>query len=95
MTFNPTEAVPRRLLGIPVRLTDQILTNRGGGSDETTIYLGAFRRGMIFGDRFQMTLGVNPFTSWSTAQIDVRVIERVGILVGIPSSFVKITGVQV
>jgi HK97 family phage major capsid protein len=91
---QPTAGVPRSLLGIPVRLTDQISVTRGAGSD-TTVYVGAFARGMIIGDRLRMTLGFNPFTAWSTAQIDVRVIERVGILVAIPKAFTKITGVTV
>jgi HK97 family phage major capsid protein len=82
------------LLGRPVKLTDQISVTRGSGND-TTAYVGDFARGMLFGDRMRMELGINPFVDWGTAQISVRVIERVGILVGIPRAFVKLTGITV
>ena len=77
-----------------MRLSDQISVTRGAGSDTTT-YLGAFNRGMIFGDRRRLSIDVNPYSKFQTAQVDVRVLERVGILVGIPKCFVKVTGVTV
>jgi HK97 family phage major capsid protein len=90
----PTGDIPMSLLGRPVKLTDQISVTRGSGND-TTAYVGDFARGMLFGDRMRMELGINPFVDWGTAQISVRVIERVGILVGIPRAFVKLTGITV
>ena len=78
-----------------MRLSDQILTNRGVGTDETTAYVGAFGRGMIFGDRMGITMAINDAVDFATAQINVRVMERVAILVAIPSAFVKVTAIIV
>jgi len=94
VTPLPTGATPFSLHGIPVRLTDQISVTRGAGSD-TTAYLGAFDRGMIFGDRRRLSMDLNPYSKFQTAQVDVRVLERVGILVGIPKAFTKLTGITV
>lgn len=91
---SPSQGTPATLLGRPIRLSDQIATNRGAGSD-TVIYVGNFGTGMLFGDRMMMTIAANPFLNWSTAQISVRVLERVAITVGIPTYFAKVSGVTV
>jgi HK97 family phage major capsid protein len=90
----PVGAPPLSLLGRPVRLTDQVLTNRGAGND-THVYLGDYQRGMLFGDRRRMQMDLNPFSKFGTAQIDGRILERVGILVMIPRAFVKVTNITV
>ena len=92
---DPMTAQPRSLHGVPVKLSDQILTNRGGGSDETTVYMGSFRRGMVIGDRQRLELKIDPYTLMDTAQLRVRVLERVAILVAVPEAFVKLTAIQV
>ncbi len=94
VTPLPVQGTPYSLHGIPVRLTDQISVARGAGSD-TTAYLGAFNRGMIIGDRRRLSIDTNPYSKFQTAQVDVRVLERVGILVGIPKCFTKVTGITV
>jgi HK97 family phage major capsid protein len=94
VTPLPVLATPFSLHGIPVRLTDQISTTRGAGSD-TTAYLGAFNRGMIIGDRRRLALDINPYSKFQTAQVDLRVLERVAITVAIPKAFTKLTGITV
>lgn len=92
----PTAGTPLSLLGKPVRLSNQISITRGAGND-TTIYLGDFRRGMLFGDRMSVNFAVNPYDSagFKAAQVVMRVMARTGILVSVPAAFVKITGVTV
>jgi len=92
----PTEAAPLSLFGKRVHLSDQISVTRGAGSD-TTGYVGAWRRGMIFGDRKQLNFQVNPFgeTDFKSAQVSLRAIERVGIAVAIPEAFTKMTAITV
>jgi HK97 family phage major capsid protein len=91
---QPWQGTPMTLHGIPVRLTDQVATNRGAGSD-TTAYIGAFGRGMIIGDRRRLSLDVNPYSKFQAAQVDIRVLERVAITVAIPKAFTKLTGITV
>jgi HK97 family phage major capsid protein len=90
----PLGAPELSLLGKPVRLTDQILTNRGAGND-THVYVGDFQRGLIIGDRLLQTLQLNPYSKFGTGQIDGRILERVGIVVGIGKAFVKVTNITV
>lgn len=91
--IGETEMGPT-LLGRPVRFSNQISDARGTGTDETTAYLGAFGRGMIFGDRMLAAILVDPYSLADTGQIRIRVMRRVGISVAIPSLFTKVTGIQ-
>lgn len=84
-----------RLMGpYPVWTSDQIAVNRGGGTNETTIYFGPFGNfHMIFGDLLGMEFATTDARHFETFQIDVRALKRLAILVGVPSAFTKITAV--
>jgi hypothetical protein len=82
------------LLGYPVFLSNKIADNRGTGTNESTAYFGDFSR-LYVGDRLGLSMMVDPFTKMAEAQVRLRVLERVGIVVAIPSAFCKVTGIQV
>jgi len=92
LNVNPTAGAPLSLLGKPVRLTDQISITGGTGAD-TTAYVGAWGRGMLFGERSSLATAISDAPGWTTAKIALRVIQRTAILVAVPSAFVKLTGI--
>jgi HK97 family phage major capsid protein len=87
-----TEPTNMSIGGFPVRWCDQILTNRGAGTNETTAYAGSFKSA-VYGDRQLMTLSVDPYTKLDTGQLRLRVMERIGLLIAVPADFVKITAI--
>jgi HK97 family phage major capsid protein len=95
VTSDPTAATPLSMLGRPIVLCNQIVDNSGTGTNESTVYLGAFKRGMAFGNRNAVSVYRDPFSMLDTFQTRIVIGERVGIAVGLPSAFVKITGVEV
>lgn len=85
----------RRFGGFPVFLSTAILTNRtvGTGTNRTNLYFGP-PQSIIFGDLLNFRIDLNPYSKFSTYQIDVRGIARTGILVGVPSAWTKYTGID-
>jgi HK97 family phage major capsid protein len=82
------------LLGYPVRVVDEIATNRGAGTNESTIYFGnpgSFH--LVFGDLMGLELATSDDFKFATFQIAVRALKRTGILVAVPSAFTKYTAV--
>jgi HK97 family phage major capsid protein len=94
VTQNPLYRIALSLLGRPVVLCNQIDDTRGTGND-TTAYLGAFRRGLVFGDRNKPSLFVDPYSAAATWQTKLYLGERVGVVVALPEAFVKLTGIDV
>jgi len=88
------EARPRNLLGVPTYATSVILRNRGAGTNETTAYHGnpAF---IVIGDRMGTQFDVDPYGLFASAQVRLRLLRRVGILVWVPAYFTKLTAVTV
>lgn len=66
----------------------------GTQTDSSNIYYGP-PTNIIFGDRLGFQIDLNPWAKFQTAQVDIRGMERVGIAVGVPDSFVKYTGLDV
>jgi len=90
-----TLATSRSIHGVPVRLTDQISTVRGGGSNETTLYIGGFGYGLVYGDRQLMEMRIDPWTRMDTAQLRIRLMERTAIGVVRPDAFTKLTAITI
>ena len=65
----PDDAFGLSLPGKPVRLSDQINDARGAGTDETTLYCGAWGRGMIFGERGTLSTAISEHTGWTTGKM--------------------------
>jgi len=65
------------LFGFPVVLTKNIPTNKGSGTNESRVIVGAFNEGLIL-DRQGMTVDQSPHVYFSTNQTVFRVEERVG-----------------
>lgn len=92
------DGILRSFLGVPVVLTDQIANNRGAGTNETTIYLGSFRPGMLFADRGVQHLDTSISATdavWTNGLVGVRYYRRTAIAVALATVFSKGTGMVV
>ncbi len=80
------------ILSRPAYSSDQI-TVTAGIPDTANVYFGNFRGGLIYGDRTGIDFAISEHTKFTTAQVQMRVIKRTAILVGVPAYFTKWTGV--
>jgi HK97 family phage major capsid protein len=88
-------AAPQTLVGFKYDEHSGLLTNRtvGTGTNRTNIYFGPPQT-IIFGDLLGFSIELNPWSKFSSFQIDIRGLKRTGILVGVPSAWVKYTGID-
>lgn len=98
--FLPTQegfgsGVPPGLIGYPYAVHSGILTNRavGTGTNRTSMYFGPPNT-IIFGDLLGFSIDLNPWSKFSTFQIDIRGVKRTGILVAVPTAWTKYTAID-
>jgi HK97 family phage major capsid protein len=90
-------SVPDGMLqGFPFYSHDQIAINRtvGSSTDCSNMYYGPFDRGVIVGRLLGMQFGVSEHVAWATGQLDVRMISRDAVLIGVPAYMTKQTGLR-
>jgi HK97 family phage major capsid protein len=87
-------ARPRNIWGVPAYLSSIVAKNRGGGTNETTAYHGDPSY-IVIGDRMGTTFEVDPYGKFDTAQLRLRLLRRVGVLIWVPAYFTKLTAVTV
>ena len=80
--------------GVRVYPTSTILRNRGTGTNETTAYFGR-PTAIVIGERMGTTFDVDPYGLFTTAQVRLRMLRRVAVLIWIPAYFTKLTAVIV
>jgi HK97 family phage major capsid protein len=92
---GPAGTFAQSLLGYPVFLTSAIATNRtvGTGTNRTNIYFG-IPSSLIFGDLYGFAIDLNPYSKFSSYQVDIRGIKRTAVLVGIPTNWTKYTAID-
>lgn len=83
-------AAPPSLLGFPYRVHSGLRTNVTAGTGTTlcNMYFGPPQT-IIFGDLLGFSIELNPWSKFSTFQIDIRGVKRTGILVAVPSAWTK------
>ena len=82
------------VLGVPCFLHGGILTNRtkGTGANLTNIYYGNWQK-LIIGDLLGLTFATDPYSLFTSDEIQLRVTKRTGIVVGVPKAFTIIKDV--
>ncbi|RMF18879.1 MAG: phage major capsid protein, partial [Deltaproteobacteria bacterium] len=89
---TPTEMIlGRPLYTVPALSRTQ---TKGTSTDCSTIYFGPWRKG-LFGIRRQLTFEVTNQASFTTDEVDFRMIGRFDCAFPVPSAFTKITGCRV
>lgn len=84
-----------RLLGRPLFVTEAVPETLGGGSDETELIYGNFKKGYVFGDRQQLEVRMDASGKYfENFQAAIRISERFDGAVGGPQYFVRGTGVK-
>ena len=86
--------IPTNFFGVRVYPTSTILRNRGTGTNETTAYFGR-PTAIVIGERMGTTFDVDPYGLFTTAQVRLRMLRRVAVLIWIPAYFTKLTAVIV
>jgi HK97 family phage major capsid protein len=95
--FGTVEAAPSgSILGRPVVVSARLpKTTIGAGTNSVgSLYFGP-PKALIFGNRTNMRWDVTDTVSWSTYQADARMVGRWGFAVGVPTSWVKQSGIKV
>jgi HK97 family phage major capsid protein len=87
---------PKNLGGVPVYSTAAIARNRGGSTNETTMYHGDPSY-IVIGDRMGIQFDVNPFgdDDFTSGKVKLRMLRRVGGLIWLPSYFTKLTAITI
>jgi len=103
---NPLAGTPSTLLGKPVYISDQIADTTGTGGttsiyfgDMSTVWLGKKRGAPDMNTLFTETAIISSSTSvtenlFLANKVGWRIEKRCGILVAVPSAWVKLTGVK-
>jgi HK97 family phage major capsid protein len=91
-----TSAIPGTLLGRPIVVSARLpKTTVGAGTVSVgSLYFGP-PNALLFGNRMGMRWDVTDQVSWSTYQGDARMVGRFGYVVGVPTAWVKQTGIIV
>jgi HK97 family phage major capsid protein len=95
--FGSVEAAPSgSILGRPVIVSARLpKTTIGAGTNSVgSLYFGP-PNALLFGNRMGMRWDVTDQVSWATYQGDARMIGRFGYVVGVPTAWVKQTGIKV
>ena len=79
----------QNLLGWPVYATSVI--DRAGTSTSSYVYFGN-PKGLVLGDRMGTQFDLDPYSLFTKAQINMRVIRRTGIAVWVPKKFSVMPG---
>jgi HK97 family phage major capsid protein len=80
------EEVGRRI-GANVVIDANVPTNRGAGTNESVIIVGAFREGAFFFERQPLTIDASSEAAWRTDETVFRSVTRYGLAVVRPSAF--------
>ena len=90
---NVPNGIQPFILGYPVEVMSTISISRTRGSTGNTsnVYFGP-PRAILFGERGGFRWDVSDAPSWSTYMLDMRLVKRTAITVGVPSAWTKLVG---
>lgn len=88
------EGLVRNLLGFPVESVSSlsVTITRGATGGTSNLYFGPPIT-IIIGDRNGMSFDVSDAPNWATYQLDMRLVKRTGIVVGVPTAWTKLVGI--